>query len=429
MKRTGMRKLGVWACVVLGAATDFAAGSAGVPEKGRDVPKLTVEWGRPQSVDRGDYPRLRVLADGRYALVYSQLRPVPGAGRALSALIRYSSDRGATWSAAEPVIAPPVVKDSDGTDLAVNPANSELTQLSPKHPKRPGRLVYSVNLRPNRNRSSVFPFSIAYKVSDDAGRTWSELRTPYKAPLWPDDAFRGCWEPYVQELPDGTLHLYFSDETPYWKRGCSDQNISYLVSTDGGETWSGPRIAAYTAGGRDGMPVTMVLGGRLYLSIEAPHADHLNWPLRQRIVSTDVADPWREPVLGHSPFRYDPIVPSLGADQYGGAPYLVQTERYLLLSGQFAKTRPHEKRSIVSWTTWPVWTMRKDEVGPAGELASFRDPTCPLGDANPVCWSSLTALSGDEVMAVLCNQSHGFDSTITLVRGRVRETDGTSLGE
>ena len=33
------------------------------------VPRLTVDWEAPQTVDRGDYPRMRVLADGRYALV------------------------------------------------------------------------------------------------------------------------------------------------------------------------------------------------------------------------------------------------------------------------------------------------------------------------------------------------------------------------
>ena len=387
------------------------------------VPRLTVDWEAPQTVDRGDYPRMRVLADGRYALVYSQLRQAKAHGSAwtLEALMRTSSDRGRTWSAAETVIPPLFVKDREGREMSVSMANSELTQLSSRHPAKPGRLVYSVNLRPARNRSSVCPFSLGCKVSDDAGRTWSELKIPFKSQVWTNDVVRGCWEPYVQELPDGTLHMYYSDENPYWSKGNRDQNISYLVSTDGGDTWSGPKMASYTEGGRDGMPVTTIVGDRLYLAVEAHHADHLKWPMRQRIVSTKVSAPWAEPVLAHSPFRYDPIVPPLGEDVYCGAPYLVQTENFLLLSGQYAQRLPGQKRSLLDQTTFPVWAMRKSEIGPAGELASFRCPSNPLGQVRPVRWSSLTALGGDDVMAVLQSEGRGVDAPIVLVRGHVRE--------
>ena len=383
-------------------------------------PDATVAWGEPQTVDRGDYPRLRVLADGRYALVFSQRCAERKSGQpALKALMRTSADCGRTWGPAQTVLEPLAVDAPGGELLTVGMVNSELTQLSAKHPHHPGRLIYSVNLRPDRNRSSVHPFSIGCAVSDDGGRTWGPLQIPFRSQTWTNDVLRGCWEPYVQELPDGTLHMYYSDETPYWSRGSRDQNISYLVSTDGGDTWSGPKVAAYTEGGRDGMPVTTIVGDRLYLAIEAHHADHLKWPMRQRIVSTKVSAPWAEPVLAHSPFRYDPIIPPLGEDVYCGAPYLVQTENFLLLSGQCAKRMPGKKRPLLDQTTFPVWVMRKDEIGTKGELQAFRNPSKPLGETAPVRWSSLASLGGDEVMAVLQCGGRAFDGSIVLVRGKV----------
>ena len=371
-------------------------------------PGPRIEWGAPQVVGRGGYPRMRVLADGRWALVYS------GSDKAPGAVIRFSADKGATWTA--PRTAIPDLTVPDGANiLRVGVCNSELTQLSPAHPAHPGRLVYSVNLRPHRNRSTVYPFSIGYAVSDDNGATWSPMKVPFQSLTWTNDVLRGCWEPYVQELPGGALHLYFSDETPYWRRGSRDQNISYLVSTDGGDSWSRERMACYTAGGRDGMPVTTVWNGRIYLAVEAHVPGHLDWPMRQRIVSTPLSDPWREPVLADSPCRYDPMAKSLTATDYCGAPYLIQTANHFALSGQYVDRMRDKGRDFLRQAVFPVWVMRKADARADGALTAFANATCPLGDTASVCWSSLTALGGDDLMAV-CQR--GGD--VVLVRGRVR---------
>lgn len=375
---------------------------------GEEARPLRIDWDAPQVIGRGGYPRMRVLDDGRWALVCS------GADKAPGAVIRFSGDGGATWSA--PRTAIPDLSVPDGTNrLHVAMCNSELTQLSKSHPVHPGRLIYSVNLRPCGNRSTAYPYSIGYAVSDDDGASWSKVKIPFQSSTWTNDVLRGCWEPYVQELPDGMLHLYFSDETPYWRKGSEDQNISYLVSTDGGDTWSGERIACYTADGRDGMPVTTIWNGRIYLAIEAHVSGHRDWPMRQRIVSTSIAAPWREPVLADSPFRVDPLSNPLGPTEYCGAPYLIQTENYFVLSGQYVDRAKVKDERFLKKAVFPVWVMCKTDARADGALASFAKVQSPLGEVFPVCWSSLTALGGDELMAVC---QHGRD--VVLVRGRIR---------
>lgn len=72
--------------------------------------------------------------------------------------MRTSADRRRTLGAAQTVLEPLVVDLSGGGLLTVGMVNLELAQLSAKHPRHPGRLIYSVNLRPDRNRSSATGF-------------------------------------------------------------------------------------------------------------------------------------------------------------------------------------------------------------------------------------------------------------------------------
>lgn len=81
--------------------------------------------------------------------------------------------------------------------------------------------------------------------------------------------------------------------------------------------------------------------------------------MRQRIVSTKVSAPWAEPVLA-----------------------------------QYAKRMPGKKRPLLDQTTFPVRVMSKTEIGPKGELRSFRNPSKPLGETATVRWSSLAPLGG-----------------------------------
>ena len=96
-------------------------------------------------------------------------------------------------------------------------ANPEFAQLSEDNPHKPGRIIFACNYRPmnpdpkaegdDRFRSSVFPYTIAIKTSDDNGKTWSAMRHVYKSEIWDHDALSGCWEPFVlvQDLVEREL--------------------------------------------------------------------------------------------------------------------------------------------------------------------------------------------------------------------------------
>ena len=141
-----------------------------------------------------------------------------------------------------------LVVENEAGKAKVHAANPEFAQLSESNPHHPGRIIFACNYRPfntdpaavddDKYASSVYPYTIAIKTSDDNGQTWSVLNHVYKSDVWKENALRGCWEPFVLELPDGTVQIYFADETPYWRVGSKWQNISVIESKDGGDSWS-----------------------------------------------------------------------------------------------------------------------------------------------------------------------------------------------
>lgn len=119
---------------------------------------------------------------------------------------------------------------------------------------------------------------------------------------------RGCYEPCVLELPDGTVQIYFADETPYYERRLTYQNISVIESKDGGDTWGPARIVCYNEKYRDGMPVAMIHGDWIYVAIEA---NGQNVKFHPQIVCTRISDNWKTPVYGSSLNRFDPFKTSM----------------------------------------------------------------------------------------------------------------------
>ncbi|NLE99077.1 MAG: exo-alpha-sialidase [Propionibacterium sp.] len=80
------------------------------------------------------------------------------------------------------------------------------------------------------------PNGIAYRASDDAGRSWSE-------PRWlrrPEGEW-GCGDPSLLALSDGTLLCWYvsSDGTSFWddQSPGGDWMLWVARSADGGETW------------------------------------------------------------------------------------------------------------------------------------------------------------------------------------------------
>ena len=377
--------------------------------------KIKVVWDEPEKIVKGGYPRVHRLNDDRLMLCYSS---------SSNTYVRFSDDDGYTWTEDAQVVMKHFSVDNELGKAKVHAANPEFAQLSEDNPHKPGRIIFACNYRPmnpdpkaegdDRYRSSVFPYTIAIKTSDDNGKTWSAMKHVYKSEIWDQDALSGCWEPFILELPDGTVQIYFADETPYKRKGSNWQNISVIESKDGGQTWSAPRIVSQNGSGRDGMPVVILLDDMLYMAIETSEPGTRLHPV---VVSSTLEDNWKNPVLKDSPHRFHPFRTSLKSDVvYSGAPYIITTDNYIVYSYQIADISDDKKDNDSRHAAMEVQVCPKTDVQD-GCFYTMRSPSRPIDLdqwTETAVWNSLCDLGNDEILAV--SQYNGY---VYLVRGKI----------
>lgn len=394
-------------------AIDTHADGKNTHKKGKQTVKVV--WDEPEKIVRGGYPRVHRLNDDRLMLCYSS---------AANAYVRFSDDEGYTWSEDAQVVMRHFLVENERGKAKVHAANPEFAQLSDDNPYKPGRIIFACNYRPmnpdakaegdDKFRSSVFPYTIAIKTSDDGGKTWSAMKHVYKSETWKQNALSGCWEPFVFELPDGTVQIYFADETPYKKKGSNWQNISVIESKDGGDTWTAPRIVSQNGSGRDGMPVVMLLDGMLYMAVETSEPGTRLHPV---VVCSTLEDNWKTPVLTDSPNRFHPFKSSLKSDViYSGAPYIITTDNYIVYSYQIADISDDKKENDSRHAAMEVQVCPKNEVKD-GRFNTMRAVTRPISLdqwTETAVWNSLCDLGNDEILAVSQYNGHVY-----LVRGKI----------
>ena len=356
-----------------------ALGVAVISGCGRPV-EVVWESSTLKRVTDGVYARAKVLSDGRMALVYSD-------GPAVC--MRTSRDGGDTWSEAAEV----------ARDGRYNYTNSELLEL------RCGRLIYMWNARPRV--AGECEYKIMAALSDDGGDTWRE-REIFRGGTRSSE---GCWEPAALELPDGSIELYFADESPY---GSSDeQQISMMRSTDCGETWSAAVCVSFRRGARDGMPVPIYLphSGEVVVAVEDNGIAG-----RFKPVTVRTADGWLEGYAGGaSPRRKS----ALSADCrlhdtiYAGAPYLVRLhDGRTLLSVQSTEGRHGTNER---YANMQVYAGDRN-----AENFSHRTTPCPdLPPEGNALWNSLCQIDDGTVMAVM-SVGGVEDGGIWTIKGRLR---------
>ena len=391
---------------------DVSAGNR--PAKpGRQTFKVV--WDEPEKIVKGGYARVHRLNDGRLMMSYSA---------SSNNYVKFSSDNGQTWSEESTVVMRHFIEENEAGKAKVAASNPEFAQLSASNPYKPGRIIFACNYRPmnmDRNAkdddkfaSSVFPYTIAIKTSDDNGRTWSAMRHVYKSEKWAENALRGCWEPFVLELPDGTVQIYFADETPYWKRGSKWQNISVIESKDGGSTWSAPRVVSQNGSHRDGMPVVMLLDGMIYMAIETSEEGTRLYPA---VVRNTVWDNWKTPVRKDSPDRFHPFRKSIKSDvAYSGAPYIITTDNFIVYSYQIADASDDKKDNDAQHAAMEVQVCPKSEVQD-GYFTGMRATSRPIDLdqwTENALWNSLSDLGNDEILAVSQYNGHVY-----IVRGKI----------
>ena len=372
---------------------------------------LGITWEKPVLVSGwcSAYGRAHRLNDGRLMICYSNT---------WHGYARFSNDDGATWTGAK-IVVPAYKKDS----LSHRMDNPEFAQLSAGNPHHPGRIIYAVNERVKDTKvankdKTVYPFHISISTSDDNGATWSSLKRLYSS-----NNVSGCYEPFVLELPDGTVQVYFADETPYARDKITYQNISVIESKDGGDTWGEKRVVCYTFRMRDGMPTATVYNGNIYVAIEANGDGYQFFP---QIVYNSVADNWSRQVGSPSIYRLDPFQKSLKSTEiYSGAPYLIQTDNYFVMSYQTTEGAPqstHAER--YKHTAMEVQICPKSEFV-KNKFSTMRGVSRPFAiDQTRACakWNSLCPLGGDEILAVYGSggrDHEGDTGYLYVVRGRI----------
>jgi hypothetical protein len=172
----------------------------------REQGRLKIEWPLKGMVSDQGISFLR-LKDGRLAIVLP--RHVEGLHGGGVPAISFSSDDGATWSAAKMLIE---------EDAAYYVMNDRLIQL------KSGRLLVPVSRKAGKHEGDSDE-SLAM-LSDDGGASWRLSRG--RARL---DKPRGMQEPCAVELADGRVRLLA-------RTGAGSIHTS--ISADGGETWSEP---------------------------------------------------------------------------------------------------------------------------------------------------------------------------------------------
>ena len=172
----------------------------------REQGRLKIEWPLKGMVSDQGISFLR-LKDGRLAIVLP--RHVEGLHGGGVPAISFSSDDGATWSAAKMLIE---------EDDAYYVMNDRLIQL------KSGRLLVPVARKAGKHEGDRDE-SLAM-LSDDGGASWrlSSGRARLDKP-------RGMQEPCAVELADGRVRLLA-------RTGAGSIHTS--LSADGGETWSEP---------------------------------------------------------------------------------------------------------------------------------------------------------------------------------------------
>lgn len=324
-------------------------------------PGIRIAWDyrTGKVVNGGVYSRVKKMADGDLAFVYSEGPEV---------WIRKSNDQGKTWGNRV------LVARQDG----YNNTNAEMIQL------QNGWLLYAWNGRPQKENS--VPYIIKTKISKDLGATWQDEKLIYTA----DITFaNGCWEPVMLQLPSGEIQLYFANENPY--RNNHDQEITMVRSYNNGGSWTNPIATSYRAGGRDGMAVPVYLKNNkgIVYAIEDPG---FNGNFKPVIISTSVQDNWTSgAVNGTSTKRWGALRNdyALAGNVYAGAPYLVQLptgETVLCFQNALGRTNETPQMQVF--------------IGD-DQAKNFARPSTPLHlpAGGSGMWNALEVLDANTIMA------------------------------
>jgi len=202
----------------------------------------------------------------------------------------------------------------------------------------------------------------------------------------------------------GTVQVYFANEFPYTG---GQQDISMLSSSDKGVTWTKEvKDIVFRKSNRDGMPVAVLDGEHIILSIE----DNVSGQFQPYIIKETIKNAWSTVVSGTSNKRYNALLKPLPANIYAGAPYLIKTDDGLfILSYQSTENRNND------------WSKSTMEVVVSSTPNNFRNPTRPFNVPlnKEALWNSLTDLGERKVAALSTTNFKGGNTGIWMIKGEI----------
>lgn len=363
-----------------------------VPEKESEVEdvidyqksSLTINWDNSTLscvAEKGGYARMHRLFDNRLMIVYEDHDG--------NISQKFSSDNGENWTKATIIVSDFYVENK----VKIHVANPEFVQL------KNGDLIFGCNFRPTRDE--VYPFSIAICKSIDSGISWSEPQLIYSAePRFTD----GCWEPSFLQLPDDIVQVYFANEANF--TDSNDQEITVMESSDNGTSWSNNRRVCYRQNSRDGMPVAVLHEDSIYVAIE----DNVDGQFKPYIIKTALHDKWESPVLGESSNRKMALKIALPNAVYAGAPYLICTDDYCVLSYQTTENRG------LDWekSTMEVVVSNSPSENMAGATRPFEVPI-----NKEAKWNSLTNMGTNKIAAISSTNFNSDYVGIWMIQGTI----------
>lgn len=344
------------------------------------------------------YPRAKRLSNGEILLGYHHSGGLGEYGTFVT--LRRSRDNGATWYDTRDVEGP------EG-DRYWGFSNVDFVET------KPGRLLMVTAGRGRAVQgeeeipSECARSGLRLRFSDDYGVTWGE-------PTMVASGRGRVWEPSLVMLPSGDLEIYYANEA--WASETHKtfpQQIEMIRSSDGGHTWSEPRIISRVQGRRIGMPAAALLKSGQVACVEEAVGDSTS--------------PWV--VLTQAGIRGERYLAQRRYG-FGSAPFLLANAdgSTMLTYHSLYKKAPPPENAEIPWMFQNIWVQKGDS-----EAREFGDATCPwpnLPRGTGAFFPSLMMRDASTVVVMASFRTDGPDGVVrTVVRwmeGKLRSS-GTAV--
>jgi len=363
-----------------------------LPSVDRSKPSIKIVWDKTgkkisHQVYFAEYGRIRRLNGDTLALIYH----CGGRGNEWDNIVLSKSyNNGISWQA-------PLMVAKDDNPNYYGFSTPDLLVL------KNGWLLVAYTGRGKPDDSTHN--NIQVRISKNKGQSWSSPAIV---------SIGRSWEPGIVQLPDGEIELFFSTELSSSRKswGRPEQRVTLMTSKDNGLNWSKGKEIGFMKGGRDGMPIPLVLKNNkgIVVAIESVHSKKSPYMLWSSLKKK-----WNYKTL---PFEAN------GRRWFGaagklwaGAPYIIQ-----LPSGEtIVSVQDTGGRKINRYTDWKKNTMlvmTGNSVAKNFTNVTYPWPNLPVSEG--AYFNSLFMKNDSTIFAVSTRNFADKHSEIWLKEGHIQ---------